>query len=487
MIEGATQNRTHSVDDQVTSISGQSLAYDLNGNLTEDHHGNEYAWDIDDRLKAKTDDGQNTGTADFLYDILGRRVGSHTSAGAKTAHIWWGDREIGDYDADSNTADHPDPLERFLQLPMHNDWIGRIDETAANPEIHTLHKNYLDHVYALSDEGGDIVEQIRYTAFGEAQFYTGTGIKEDDSPTGNVITWNCKRLDPTTGLLVYKYRHYISELGRFASRDPIGERGGVNLYAFVGNGTLNKWDWLGFAKVTIELNFVPLMDSDGQIEVPVSDPAFGSAVWGSYFSALNLNHFDISLPEPYDDITEIYQSAYWDMVLSEIKNDLDEEDCIEEVIIRAHGTNSNSGGFRLKKLEIEESSQSKFLKSLGYLMCEECRIDLKSCEACTDDNKDLLYFMALRSGASVRGWTEGYTVYPNGNQWEVDPDGSERKLVETGRAVPTDATMGRSEHKLREGRIKNYGTRNRPSSAQHSPRVQSLSNPGMSGRLSATH
>jgi hypothetical protein len=34
-------------------------------------------------------------------------------------------------------------------------------------------------------------------------------------------------------------------LGRWLSRDPIGEDGGVNLYAFVGNDGVNGWDHLG--------------------------------------------------------------------------------------------------------------------------------------------------------------------------------------------------------------------------------------------------
>jgi len=33
--------------------------------------------------------------------------------------------------------------------------------------------------------------------------------------------------------------------GRWPTRDPIGERGGVNLYGFVGNGGVNAWDYLG--------------------------------------------------------------------------------------------------------------------------------------------------------------------------------------------------------------------------------------------------
>ena len=41
---------------------------------------------------------------------------------------------------------------------------------------------------------------------------------------------------------------YKTASGRpyWPSRDPIAERGGVNLYGFVGNNGVNKWDYLGF-------------------------------------------------------------------------------------------------------------------------------------------------------------------------------------------------------------------------------------------------
>ena len=39
--------------------------------------------------------------------------------------------------------------------------------------------------------------------------------------------------------------HYSPDLGRFLSRDPISEQGGRNLYAFVKNNPILKWDKLG--------------------------------------------------------------------------------------------------------------------------------------------------------------------------------------------------------------------------------------------------
>jgi RHS repeat-associated protein len=51
--------------------------------------------------------------------------------------------------------------------------------------------------------------------------------------------------DATSGLYFYGYRYYDPVTGRWPSRDPIEEEGGVNLYAFVGNDVLNEIDVFG--------------------------------------------------------------------------------------------------------------------------------------------------------------------------------------------------------------------------------------------------
>jgi RHS repeat-associated protein len=43
----------------------------------------------------------------------------------------------------------------------------------------------------------------------------------------------------------YGYRYYDPITGRWPSRDPIDEEGGINLYGFVGNDGVNRWDILG--------------------------------------------------------------------------------------------------------------------------------------------------------------------------------------------------------------------------------------------------
>jgi hypothetical protein len=43
----------------------------------------------------------------------------------------------------------------------------------------------------------------------------------------------------------YGYRYYDPKTGRWPSRDPIGEEGGINLYGFVGNNGVNDFDYHG--------------------------------------------------------------------------------------------------------------------------------------------------------------------------------------------------------------------------------------------------
>ncbi len=56
-----------------------------------------------------------------------------------------------------------------------------------------------------------------------------------------------KPIDTTTGLYYYGYRWYDPLTGRWPSRDPIEESGGVNLYGFVGNDGVGALDLFGLS------------------------------------------------------------------------------------------------------------------------------------------------------------------------------------------------------------------------------------------------
>ena len=83
-----------------------------------------------------------------------------------------------------------------------------------------------------------------YDPFGNPIRHESTPAKANNAQA-NPFRFSTKFTDDETGLLYYGYRFYDPKTGRWPNRDPIGERGGLNLYGFVGNDGVNWWDFLG--------------------------------------------------------------------------------------------------------------------------------------------------------------------------------------------------------------------------------------------------
>jgi RHS repeat-associated protein len=81
---------------------------------------------------------------------------------------------------------------------------------------------------------------------------------------------NFQRLTPH--VTYYGYRYYDPTTGRWPSRDPIRERGALNLYVFVANNGINGTDLLGL-KLTVSG-----IDSKDPQTKKMLDPLFGEAV-----------------------------------------------------------------------------------------------------------------------------------------------------------------------------------------------------------------
>jgi RHS repeat-associated protein len=95
------------------------------------------------------------------------------------------------------------------------------------------------NITAYVNEQGVIVAEYTYDAFG--------GIIAQSGSMADAFRhrFSTKYYDTETGLYYYGYRFYDPAMHRWLNRDPIEEKGGLNLYAFCGNDGVNGWDLLG--------------------------------------------------------------------------------------------------------------------------------------------------------------------------------------------------------------------------------------------------
>jgi RHS repeat-associated protein len=112
--------------------------------------------------------------------------------------------------------------------------------------------NIMSYVDAAT---GEVEQEEEYGPFGENLRPRPTSVKR--VPVG----WSTKYTDEETGLVAYQLRYYNAELGRWLSRDPIEESGGVNLYGFVGNDSVISYDALGLEWKKLIVSCSPLINS----------------------------------------------------------------------------------------------------------------------------------------------------------------------------------------------------------------------------------
>lgn len=88
----------------------------------------------------------------------------------------------------------------------------------------------------ISAADGSIAGHYEYDPYGNAILADGTEAEN------NSFRFSTKYFDAETRLLYYEYRYYSPKLGRWLNREPIEERGEINLYAFVVNNPPDYFD-----------------------------------------------------------------------------------------------------------------------------------------------------------------------------------------------------------------------------------------------------
>jgi RHS repeat-associated protein len=93
----------------------------------------------------------------------------------------------------------------------------------------------------------------------------------------NNYRFSTKYADDETGLYYYGYRYYSPPEGRWVNRDPIGEAGGFNPYAFLQNRVLGEIDRQGLFGIELKFSaFIP--KSKGRSVIGAPGPAINYEV-----------------------------------------------------------------------------------------------------------------------------------------------------------------------------------------------------------------
>jgi RHS repeat-associated protein len=249
----------------------ETLDYDEEGNLIADSLWR-YHYDAENRLVQMTTRSANelsdrgwqiappARELNFKYDHLGRRVEKTVRKNGivtfNRRFVYAGWNLIAEFELANGV-----PIVR-RSYAWGLDIAGSLDATGGIGALvlQTIHQGSARSHYhvatdghgsvtALLDSNGTAVAAYEYDPFGQPLRAEGATAPESlgstDLPGDNPFRYSNKYWDRETGLYDYGLRFYDPSLGRFINRDPIGESGGNNLYAFAGNNPVNRWDYLG--------------------------------------------------------------------------------------------------------------------------------------------------------------------------------------------------------------------------------------------------
>ncbi|WFB37176.1 RHS repeat-associated core domain-containing protein [Kiritimatiellota bacterium B12222] len=309
---------------QYDAIGTDTPTYDVDGNLSSRGDWT-FTWNGENRLIEATD-GVNT--LRFEYDTQGRLV-KKTENGFTEIYLYDGWNRIATFAGAAPSTTYVWGLDLSGSLQGAGGVGGLLKEGA---------------LYPLYDANGNIMQKLDATA--------SVQMNVTYDPFGNIIDgtlvgeygFSTKPLLNGVNLYYYGFRYYDPETGRWPNRDPIGERGGLNLYVFAINNSLSFIDVLGlssgsdkdggkgpahvqYSKAS-ELNQVMVLGYVGDGANPENKE---SGVALAVAATVELKKYDVDLYK---------WGTYSDAVLARLKEHVDDgrkkKNCFMTIIIVGH-------------------------------------------------------------------------------------------------------------------------------------------------------
>ena len=239
-----TQNKVN----QVQAINGTlPVLYDNDGNMTQAYTPAGYpmmlGYDAANRLtSAQYIDNQSV-THQTSYSYSGDGVLTEMIKKTEANQIWTTTSDVRYVRDGLLSVQEKDGLNNWIVTREYlwgkssGGGIGGLLNLRRNSQDYNYLYDGKGNVVALIDSTQTPVDTYAYDSFGVLMKKSGTV----DQP----YLFSTKEYDADTGLSYYGFRFYDATLGRWMTKDPLGEYGDTNLYRAMNNNAVNWVDPLG--------------------------------------------------------------------------------------------------------------------------------------------------------------------------------------------------------------------------------------------------
>ena len=225
--EGSTVYSYAPGTNKLTGAGSLSFGYDNNGNTTS-QAARSYTYNQNQRLIQVVDGAM---TAGYTYNGSGQRVKKTVNGTTTIFHYNRQGLLIAESDsAGATTAEY---------VYLNSQPLAKIEGSS----VFFYHDDHLGTPQKMTDSTGAVVWSADYKPFGETNPITGA--------ITNNLRFPGQYYDAETGLNYNYLRDYNPVIGRYVEADPIGLKGGLNLFVYAKSSPINWVDPLGLSCVKI--------------------------------------------------------------------------------------------------------------------------------------------------------------------------------------------------------------------------------------------
>jgi len=412
--DGATTNYTVNALNQYTAVGVAAQSYDEDGNTlttrlpVDPNNDATLEWNGNNSLTKVT---LADGTEVFSeYDFKGRRFREVITTGAASTYKYWiydGWNPIAEYTrkASDNEAQVSKTFYWGKEITGNLGDAGGVGGLLAEYQ----HGTSTEGFFPLQDGNGNVTEYLdstgavaahyQYDSFGKTLVQSGA---KADSFSHRFSTVYYKT---ETGLYDYGLRMMNVNTGRFENRDPIREKGGVNIYGFVGNDGVNRWDYMGLDSRKIH----GISERPSNVCIEPYDPKKGILYWYRYEGGVLKTLERVKNPE------KVARGKTVNIFINGIRNEPENAAFnARDKMKRDFGFfihNPTQGGLvdGIEVMQGKLTGTSKISRSVAELL-EKMKIDYKTSKIWAHSQGGVIATNAVRSlGKRVK--IDGLTVY----------------------------------------------------------------------------